>query len=56
LRGGGLKVSVVARRGVPFGPVPLGRRDFLTGRGLIRSGQHEEEPVVIRGDRTEPGS
>lgn len=53
LRDGGLKAAVVHRRWIPFGPVMLGRVDFLERHGLIEPGQRHEELVVIRGDRPE---
>src|SRR4051812_21788953 len=56
LRDRGLKVSVIARRREPFGPVMRARAARLEARGLIRVGQRHEELVVIRADRTEtPG-
>lgn len=50
LRGGNLKVSIVARRREPFGPVLRTRRAALEARGLIEPGQRDEELVVIRAD------
>jgi release factor glutamine methyltransferase len=56
LRDGGLKAAVIARRREPFGPVMSGRAADLEAAGLIRPGQRYEELVVIRADRTDPGS
>lgn len=51
LRAGGLSVTVVARRRVPFGPVMWARAGYLEAAGLIRRGQRHEDLVVIRADR-----
>lgn len=56
LRRVGLKVSVVARRRQPFGPVMRGRAAWFEERGLITPGQREEELVVIRADLIQPGT
>ncbi|PRX48618.1 release factor glutamine methyltransferase [Prauserella shujinwangii] len=56
LREAGLKTSVVARARQPFGPVLRRRAAYLEDRGLIEPGRRDEELVVIRADRTEPGS
>lgn len=47
----GLKVSVVARRTQPFGPVLSSRAPWLEERGLIAPGQRTEELIVVRADR-----
>ncbi|GCE40864.1 methyltransferase [Rhodococcus wratislaviensis] len=44
----GLRVDVVSRVDVPFGPVLAARRDMLTQRGVIAMGQRSEELVVLR--------
>ncbi|MFF2115464.1 HemK2/MTQ2 family protein methyltransferase [Rhodococcus koreensis] len=45
----GLRVDVVARREIPFGPVLTARRRMLAARGIITAEQRNEEIVVIRG-------
>ncbi|TCJ89730.1 HemK2/MTQ2 family protein methyltransferase [Nocardia alba] len=52
LRGLGANAHVAATATVPFGPVMRSRAGWLTANGFIRSGQREEELVVIRVDRT----
>jgi release factor glutamine methyltransferase len=47
----GLQAEVVARSTVPFGPVMRARAAMLESRGLIESGQREEELVVIGAHR-----
>jgi hypothetical protein len=47
----GLKASVVARRGKPFGPVVSSRVAWLEDRKLIAAGQREEELVDPRRPR-----
>ncbi|QSE84774.1 HemK2/MTQ2 family protein methyltransferase [Rhodococcus koreensis] len=44
----GLRVDVVSRVEVPFGPVLAARRDMLAQRGVIGPGQRSEELVVLR--------
>jgi release factor glutamine methyltransferase len=44
----GLRVDVVSRVEVPFGPVLAARRDMLAQRGVIDRGQRCEELVVLR--------
>lgn len=44
----GLRVDVVSRVEIPFGPVLSSRRGLLEARGLIRIGQHTEELAVLR--------
>ena len=51
LREAGLHASVAARRSQPFGPVLRSRTRWLEERGLIVSGQREEELVVVRACR-----
>jgi release factor glutamine methyltransferase len=53
LRARRLKVSVIARRREPFGPVMRAIAGRLADRGLIEPGQCHEELVVIRADRVE---
>jgi release factor glutamine methyltransferase len=45
----GLRVDVIARREIPFGPVLTARRRMLASRGIITADQRSEEIVVIRG-------
>lgn len=52
----GLKASVVARRGKPFGPVVSSRAAWLEDQGLIAAGQRREELVVIRADHVTSAS
>jgi len=47
LEGAGLNAEVVARVAQPFGPVLRRRAALLEARGLISSGQRDEELVVI---------
>ncbi|HZS22680.1 MAG TPA: HemK2/MTQ2 family protein methyltransferase [Pseudonocardiaceae bacterium] len=47
----GLQAEVVARCTVPFGPVMRARATMLEARGLVESGQREEELVIIRAHR-----
>jgi release factor glutamine methyltransferase len=51
LRAHGLAPAVVARARQPYGPVMRSRAQWFEHRGLARSGQREEELVVIRGVR-----
>ncbi|WP_133986938.1 HemK2/MTQ2 family protein methyltransferase [Rhodococcus opacus] len=44
----GLRVNIVSRIDIPFGPVLAARRDMLVQRGVIDVGQHCEELVVLR--------
>lgn len=48
LRESGFAVEVVRRESEPFGPVMRSRAEALRRRGLIDSGQADEELVVIR--------
>lgn len=48
LRSRGLDADVVARRRGPLGPLLAARVRLLEGRGLLASGEREEEIVVIR--------
>ncbi|MBC7303723.1 MAG: methyltransferase [Nocardia sp.] len=48
----GASAQVVATGTVPFGPVMRSRAGWLAANGFISPGQHEEELVVIRVDRT----
>ncbi|MFD5178058.1 HemK2/MTQ2 family protein methyltransferase [Nocardia sp. NPDC058379] len=52
LRDGGADARVITSGTVPFGPVLRARADWLTSNGYLRPGQHDEELVVIRVDRT----
>ncbi|MFI6216703.1 HemK2/MTQ2 family protein methyltransferase [Nocardia brasiliensis] len=52
LRHGGLKAAVVARTTIPFGPVMHRCAGHLVEQGMIQPGQHDEELVVIRADKT----
>lgn len=52
LQGSGLQASVVDRCFISFGPVLSERAGWLEHQGLVRSGQREEELVVIRAQRT----
>lgn len=52
LRDGGAEARVVAIDSVPFGPVLRARARRLAARGLIEPGQHDEQLVVIRVERT----
>lgn len=45
----GLRVDVIARREIPFGPVLTARRRMLASRGIITADQRSEVIVVIRG-------
>jgi release factor glutamine methyltransferase len=51
LTGAGLRSQVLARCTVPFGPVMRLRAAMLQTRGLIKSGQRDEELVVIGASR-----
>ncbi|NKY51489.1 methyltransferase [Nocardia vermiculata] len=51
LRAGGLKAAVVAQTSVEFGPVLRSRAGALETAGLLGSGQHREQLVVVRADR-----
>jgi release factor glutamine methyltransferase len=48
----GLRVRVMARRRVPFGPIMGARADFLEAARLIDPGRRYEDLVVIRADRS----
>jgi release factor glutamine methyltransferase len=43
----GVRVEVLARSTIPFGPVMRLRAAMLEARGLIQPGQRDEELVVI---------
>jgi release factor glutamine methyltransferase len=47
----GCRARVVARAGVPFGPVLTARVPWLSARGLVVDGQDREELVVVRAQR-----
>ncbi len=47
----GLRGEILARATVPFGPVMRLRATMLQARGLIKSGQQDEELVVIGASR-----
>lgn len=51
LRGNGLVASVVARQGIPFGPVMRQRRNALVKAGYLSPSQVLEEIVVVRADK-----
>lgn len=51
LTAAGLRAGLVDRQREPFGPVLRSRVEWLTERGLIAPGQHEEELVVVRAQR-----
>jgi release factor glutamine methyltransferase len=51
LRARGLTPTVVARARQAYGPVMRSRAQWFERRGLARTGQREEELVVIRGAR-----
>ena len=47
----GLRVSVVSRAWIPFGPVLSSRTAWLEAAGLIPPGRRTEELVVLRAGR-----
>jgi len=48
LRDGGLRVDVVARRTIPFGPVMTARARWLEDTGRLTPGRRTEELAVIK--------
>lgn len=51
LHASGLEAETVARRRGPLGPIVTARAHLLEERGLLRSGEREEELVVIEAAR-----
>ncbi len=51
LRDGGLEVTVVERQRGALGPVLRARAAMLRERGLLGEDEHEEDVVVVRGQR-----
>jgi release factor glutamine methyltransferase len=49
LAAGGLEAAVVARERGPLGPLMRRRRAHLEAAGMLRSGEAEEDVVVVRG-------
>lgn len=52
LRHGGLTAEITHSELVPFGPVLRSRLPWLRRRGLVDRGQHREELVVVRAERS----
>ncbi len=50
LREHGMRVEVVAKQTIPFGPVMSARAKWLVRTGLLKTGRTEEQLVVIRAD------